>query len=372
MNIKTQRTLSVIFSLLSSLGTVGTAILAVKYTPKAMKKLEELKTDKINKIYNASTQSVKDAKKSDKKEKIKYNLTVVREMGKIYWPAILSGIGTIASTTTSLMLSRKTEASLIATTTLLSNGWRRYRSKVKDFFGIDADKLISDSMSIDDYHKIDKKEMSADDGKKLYWNEYTGFFKCSELDMLSAMMDLNQRLHAPDTDENGTFYFTTLEIFLKDAKAEVFDKRRLEACKNIGWTSDYLYSMIQGNCVWVHPYYTKVCDESTGEIKYTKISFWEEPIAVDPTQLSRFKHKTEEDYIHEAELDMQDAAALDLYENGYEKHECDLINDHLDHLILSNPSDRCNYTIRYLDGSSAKNNDNSVDYDLPKAESIPE
>ena len=322
MNYRARRFSSVIFGLISAAGTIFTAVLVAKETPKAIEKIKQLKENK-------------DLKKID----------YVKALVPIYWPAGVVCLGTIASTTVSQVISLKTEASLIATSTMLSQGWRRYKNKVKDIFGIEGDKLVTNDISLDEYNKNNFKAMS---NEKLYWEEHIGFFTCNERDLLTALSDLNQRLHTPDPAPDGTFYFTTLYFLLKDAKAKIFDKKKLEASKNIGWTADYLAEVYDLNCMWVHPYYTNAIKKETGEVLFTKLSFFEDPIFLLDSETSREHFTSREEYEHNAIIDMCDANS-DMYDDdayalsthGYQnicsedlearlihsKPDCDCIND---------------------------------------------
>lgn len=348
MIYKTQRNLSVGLSILSALGVVGTTVLAIKETPKAIKELESKKGSKLT-----------------KKDYVKILLP-------IYWPTLVVGTATISSITASNLLSRKAEASLIATTAMLNQGWMRYKHKVKEVFGVDADKLISTKVSADEYKEKGMKPAKEYSGKMLYWEEHIGFFVCDEFDFLSAVTDMNQRLHSPDPDDNGTYFFTTLEFFLKDAKATVVDPKKLEACRNMGWTADYLYDVYGCNRIWIHPHYTRVFDKNTGELRYIKVGFWEDPIELFGQETDRLHFKSREDYEHEAECDLHDADALAMYTHGFQDHmeeyepdsryaadianyppmakvDCDRMNDDLNRLMLSNPKESFNHEDVYID-----------------------
>lgn len=323
MTYKTKRILSILLSVISAGGVIVTGYLVAIETPKAMKKIDELKSSK------------KDIKK------IEY----VKSLIPIYWPAIAVGTGTIGSVIGSQILSQKAEASLIATSTMLSQGWRRYKGKVKDIFGIDADKTITNLIASDDYSEKDIPHT-----KDLFWEEHLGFFTCKKEDLMGAINDINQRLHTPDPDPEGTIYWTTLYFFVKDANAKVLDKTKLEASKEIGWTTDYLCEVYELGCMWVHPLFTRVIKKETGEVLFTKISFFEEPIFLEESERSRYHYKSRADYEHEAEIDMHDADALALYSHGYQdldpleienelvnsKPDCDIINDNGRRFIPTN------------------------------------
>lgn len=288
MNYRSRKIISITLSLLSAAGVVITAILAAKETPKAMKKIDELKN----------------------KENVK-KMDYVKALAPIYWPAALVGLGTIASGTISQAISIKTQASLIAASTIANQGWNRYKGKVKRMFGVDADKSITNNISADEYSK---QMPTVDSGKQLFWEEHIGFFSCTKEELLAGLNDLNQRLHTPDAENDGTYYYTSLYFLVKDSNAKVYNKEILNGLKEIGWTTDYLCEVFDLSCMWVHPYFTKVAKKETGEILYTKLDFWEEPITLIESEHSRNHYKSREDFEHDAEEDMRQAALEDMYD----------------------------------------------------------
>lgn len=326
MNYKVKKASSLILGLFSAFGTVLTAVLVAKETPKAMEKIKEIK------------------EKNKNAKKIDYTKALV----PIYWPAGLMCLGTVASTTISQVISMRTEASLIATSTMLSQGWNRYKGKVKDIFGIEGDKMVTNSIASEDY---EKKQLKPIKTEMLFWEEHLGFFSCKKEDLTGAILDLNQRLHTPDPNPDGTLYWTTLYFLMKDAKATVFDKTKLESSKEIGWTTDYLCEVYELGCMWVHPFYTRVFKKETGEILFTKVEFFEEPIFLEESERSRYRYKSREDYEHEAEIDLHDYDSFNIYSHEYQdedgplmiqksfintKPDCDSINDSGRRFIPSN------------------------------------
>lgn len=301
MNYRARRAGSIFLGFTSAIGTVVTAILVAKETPKALLEIKKLKNKK-------------DSKKID----------YFKVLAPIYWPAAAVCFATIASTTISNIISMKTEASLIATTTMLSRGWNRYKGKVKDVFGIKGDNLVQNEISFEEYLKAnDKLEKLNQDtnGQKLYYEDHIGFFKCNESDLLAAITDLNQRIHTPDPNPNGTLYWTSLGFFLEDAKASLLDESKKEVAENMGWTMDYLREVYDVCCMWVHPLYTKIIKKDTGELLYTRISFFEDPIFLHESVKVRSHEKTKLDYEHEADCDMHDADAFDMYSHRYSGEE---------------------------------------------------
>lgn len=271
MNYNARKIASILLGLTSAVGTVACAVLVAKETPKALDKINELKNEKNTK-------------------KIEY----IKPILKYYWPAIVVGFGSIASSTISNIISIKTEASLIATTTMLSQGIKKYRNKVEEYFGIDTRKFLDSEIEKDNFKK--KENVALEDD--LYWEEHLGFFRCKPVNLMAALSDLNQRLHTPDPDPNGTFYFTTLSILMEDAQATVIDKNKLKISEHIGWTTDYLCDEYSLKNMWVHPEYTHVINEKTGEYLFTKISFFEDPIYLEDSEISRNNYKSRECYKH--------------------------------------------------------------------------
>lgn len=319
MDNNAKKILPIILAVTGSAGTIATAVLVAKETPKTNKELAKITCN-------------------DKKQKIFKQSSVIL---KFYWPAILCGAGTIGSIIASTIISKKTEASLIATATMLGQGWTRYKGKVKELFSPGANDQITNSISKDEYNSLPEEQKTTDPAN-LYYEEHLGFFECDKIKLMAALNDLNQRLHVPDADDQGTFYWTTLAIFARDAKAVLKEPSKLDACKNVGWTSDYLAEAYGVTGIWVHPYYTKVHDKDSEKLLYTKIEFWEEPIVLQKSELSRLHYKSREDYEHEAECDM----SADMYVDErmiYTKPDCNLEEDNLtDHLISSDPEDVSN------------------------------
>lgn len=323
MNNGIKKAMPIVLAVTGSVGVIATSVLVAKETPKTNKKLEKVVED-------------------DKKKKLFKKGTIIV---KSYWPAILCGVGTIGSIVASTIISKRTEASLIATATVLSQGWNKYKYKIKELLGPEVNDKITNAIAQDEYKLEEKKDKPNNvnnvNNKNLYYEEHLGFFECDPVKFMSALNDLNQRLHVPDADVQGTFYWATLKTFVNDSKAILRDKTKLQACKNIGWTADYLAEVYGITGVWVHPYYTKVYDKNTNELLYTKVEFWEEPIVLSDTETSRLHYKSRKDFEHEAECDMN--ASMSINEQVlYEKEDCDLKNDDLSHLMPSDPDDISN------------------------------
>lgn len=257
MNIKTKQALSVVLALASSAGTVATAILAVK---------EKDKADRLKK------KMLETNEKPSKMDDFKLFL-------RAYWPSIAAGTATISSTLASHILSKKVEVSLITGSTLLAQGWQKYKYKIKDYIGEDEFKKLTKGLSEKDYDKLTDKEKSEDDGRALYYMDEIGYFKADPVKLAYAYSNMNQRIHTIDK-KHKTAYFCLLYDILKDCDAEFLDKTLDDMPSdnlNWGWTEEYLRDKYGAE--WIHMHQTRV--EENGR-KYTIISFEEKPI-FDPS-----------------------------------------------------------------------------------------
>lgn len=257
MNIKTKQTLSVVLALVSSAGTIATAILAVK----GKEKEDELKKKMLDTNIKPS--------KAD----------ILKLMSKAYWPAIAAGTATISSTLASHILSKKVEVSLITGSTLLAQGWQKYKYKIKDCIGEDEFKKLTKGLSEKDYDKLTDKDKNEDDGRALYYMDEIGYFKADPVKLAYAYSNMNQRIHTIDK-KHKTAYFCLLYDILKDCDAEFLDKTLDDMPSdnlNWGWTEEYLRDKYGAE--WIHMHQTRV--EENGR-KYTIISFEEKPI-FDPS-----------------------------------------------------------------------------------------
>lgn len=257
MNIKTKQALSVVLALVSSAGTIATAILAVKGKDKE----DELKKKMLDTNIKPS--------KAD----------ILKLMSKAYWPAIAAGTATISSTLASHILSKKVEVSLITGSTLLAQGWQKYKYKIKDYIGEDEFKKLTKGLSEKDYDKLTDKDKNENDGRVLYYMDEIGYFKADPVKLAYAYSNMNQRIHTIDK-KHKTAYFCLLYDILKDCDAEFLDKTLDDIPSdnlNWGWTEEYLQDKYGAE--WIHMHQTRV--EENGR-KYTIISFEEKPI-FDPS-----------------------------------------------------------------------------------------
>jgi hypothetical protein len=359
MDQRIQRVLPIVLSLISSIGTVGTAYCAVK----DYKKYDALKKDQHSGKYPFGSPEYK-------KELLKTEV-------KCFIPTILVATGTIASTITGTIIGKKTEASLTATAVMLQQGWNKYKDKAKQVFGDKANTVINSAVGDSEYKANEAQLTKAKESseEKLYWEEHLGFFTCNPVDLVAGVSDTCQRFHAPDADVLGTYYWATLYTLAMDANANVLDKNRLEACKHIGWTADYLSEVLGISGVWIHPTYTRVIDKETGEEKYTKLEFHEDTIYVDLDLMGELRDNevlpTNMTLEHNSEIDEHqhylDADGDDTIVNN----DLNCAIDELDSFQSTAPNNMANTQTRFDDGTDPDYDGPGYIEKLPDPKTIP-
>lgn len=225
MEIKQQRALSCGLSLINVAACVGTFIFATKEAPSATEKIKSLPKD------------------SSKKDKI---LTYVKSYKKSFiflTAAIASGVG-------SRIISSKTEASLIATASMLDASLRKYKAKVKETLGIDADKAIQKAIAKDEFEKLENKSQPRD-GEVLYHEEHIGYFYAKPEDLYKAYAVMNQDFSGTNWYDTGHDFTgsRTLKDFLNYANARLLSHNVDASKSNFGWSWAYLEQFGEG--IWV-------------------------------------------------------------------------------------------------------------------------
>lgn len=215
MDIKTQRYLSLGLSALNVAGAIGMFVSLIKEAPKAQIQLKSLP---------------KDAKKSTKLKTFIKNYKM---------SLIFTGV-TIASGVGSKVISNKTEASLIATVGMLDASLRKYKGKIKETLGVEANKDI--------IREIIKETNDAPDaealpGEELFKCEIIGYFYAKPENLYKAMIRINEDLSG-EVDyfqagiDNPACY--TLGEFLKLSKARPLSHTLDSTKLDFGWSYDYL------------------------------------------------------------------------------------------------------------------------------------
>ena len=251
----TNKSLPIIFAIVGGVGVIGTAVVTAMDTPKASEALKKLK---------------------ESKEKLK-PLDYIKWVGKYYWKSLVIGSASIASITSSTIISQKHQASLAATCMLLKSGYDKYKGKVKEVLGVEGHNKVLDAIAREDAKNVDPK-----DNRRIYYEENIGTFLADPEKVAYAYADLNQRLHCDEygRQNNGeaTLYdfLSMCDAKLLDSTGKTSNKDIQKAFDNFGWTPDYLYDKFEYG--WIHMSIDEDPSEDEDKPSVYRISFFEEPI----------------------------------------------------------------------------------------------
>lgn len=142
-------------TILTSIGAVGvvtTAVMAVKATPKAIRLLENATCEKGETLTTV--------------EKIKITTPV-------YIPSIIMGVSTIACIFGTNILNKRKQASLVSAYTLIDSYHKKYRNKLIEIHGKEADEEIRNAIAREhcDFHLIG---LDVPDRKMIFYDEISG------------------------------------------------------------------------------------------------------------------------------------------------------------------------------------------------------
>lgn len=158
-----------ILSCLGGIGVAATAVTAVKATPKALKLLEKAENDKGEEL---ST------------------IEVVKVAGPSYIPSIIVGVSSIACIFGANVLNKRQQAALISAYALLSDSYKKYKVKVEELYGKDADitvrtEIAKDNIDVDDIYPLEDNTM-------LFYDEFSErYFESTMEKVLQAELNLN-------------------------------------------------------------------------------------------------------------------------------------------------------------------------------------
>lgn len=213
MNNKIKRMLPTVMTGVSIVGIIFTAVVTAKQTPKAIELLENAKKEKGE------------------------PLTVmekVRTAAPAYIPAVIIGALTIACIIETNLLNERQKAAYISAYTALSKSYSRYKEKVTELYGDNADYIIEDELIKE---KANADSLYSSDEKLTFYEEFYGdFFELSKEEVLRAEYELNKNFILRGYTTLNEFY-----EFLGLPKTEMGDK--------LGWSADsgwafYGYSWI--------------------------------------------------------------------------------------------------------------------------------
>ena len=229
---------STILTCVGAAGVVATGVMAAKATPKALQLLEEAEKGKGEEL--------------TKVEKVKV-------AAPAYIPAVLVGASTIACVFGANILNKRQQAALMSAYALLDNSYKDYKKKVAELYGEEADKEVRAEIAKDKY--TDEEIELKDDGKQLYYDDYSGrYFEATAETLLRAENFVNRTL----ADTAGVFLNEYFEAVGLD---------RTDYGDYMGWSSCEMYDMTWSS--WLEFYHEKVIMDDGLEV--TIVKFGMEP-----------------------------------------------------------------------------------------------
>lgn len=286
MKISTQRGISTGLMALNALGVVGTFIFVAKETPDAQKKINSAKETKFSKL---------------------------KAFVSGYKKSLIFASATIASGIGSRVLSSKTESGLLAGTAVLSTTLHKYKSKVKETLGIDADKSIVKELMKED--KTDISSTSPKEGQVLYFEEHIGYFYAKPEDVIYAYSEINKDLsgninwYLDGIDSKG---YVTLIDFLNLCQGEPLSHTLDNSKLNFGWSPDYLSEYYEN--YWVNMDISEPEDNFNG----ARIIYFVTDLVWNPEQWYDYIHNglDKNEYFKEADKKLSFGAQYYIPENA--------------------------------------------------------
>lgn len=201
-----KRNSPVILTFAGAAGVIGTVITAVKATPKALELIGEAKEEKGEELTK---------------------LEVVKTTAVCYIPTAVICAATLACIFSANALNQKHQATLMSAYALLDQSYKKYRKKVKELYGEDADRTVKCDIAKDGLEKMDIVKKDSD--KMLFFDDYSGrYFEADEKTVIQAEYMTNRAIMNEGCVTLAEFY-NYLGLSVDD-----------ESWNYIGWTTDDL------------------------------------------------------------------------------------------------------------------------------------
>lgn len=214
---------STILTCAGGIGVVATAVMAAKATPKAIKLVEEAKKEKGEELTKWET---------------------VKAAGPSYIPAILTGAATVGCIFGANVLNKHQQAALVSAYALLDQTHKDYKKKVAELYGNEADGKVREELAKDQYKDADVPEEDEDDGKQLFYDEYSRrYYRATNETVLRAEYEINKML-AESGGASLNDYYDLLNI------------PRMDYGEYIGWSAAQMYEMYWDS--WLDFWHEKV------------------------------------------------------------------------------------------------------------------
>jgi hypothetical protein len=165
-----KRNASTILTVAGAGGVLLTAVLTGTGTLKAVKFVEKAKDEKGEDLTKLET---------------------VRAATPAYIPAAIAGVSTISCIFGANILNQRNQASIASAYVLLDNAYKRYREKVNDLYGEDADRNVLGAIVKED---IDEAPLDDDDIRLFYDINSGRYFEVQADKLYEAENELNKKL----------------------------------------------------------------------------------------------------------------------------------------------------------------------------------
>lgn len=229
-------------------GTVASAVMACKATTKVGKIVEKTKND-VDDIHDAIEKGVTKAGEEYAIEDSKKDLTIVYaqtgvEFVKLYAPSVILGVLSLTSIIASNNILRKRNVALAAAYATIDKGFKEYRSRVVERFGVDVDKELRYNIKakkieetvIDENGKEKKVKTTVNVSELGTYSDYAKYFDSSSRcwdktpDYNRMFLNLQQQLANDKLKATG-------HLFLNEVY-DMLDIPRTSAGQIVGWVYD--------------------------------------------------------------------------------------------------------------------------------------
>ncbi len=159
-----RRNSSAILTVIGAVGVIATAVTAVKATPKALERIEEAKAEKGEELTEVET---------------------VKAAAICYLPSTVICAATLTCIFSASVLDRKHQAVLTSAYAALDQSYKKYRAKVKELYGDDADGKVKCAVAKDELEK--QEIVRKDNNKILFYDSYSRrYFEADEATVIKA------------------------------------------------------------------------------------------------------------------------------------------------------------------------------------------
>lgn len=200
--VQLKRNSPTILTCFAACGLVATTVTAIRATPKAMKIVEEAK--------KGDTDNTKrDLEKTE----------IVRLTWKYYIPSAVFCVTTLICMFGANALNKRQQAQLMSAYAIVNQSYKRYTSKVKELYGEDVHKTVTDAIvkedckdiSVNAYSAFSSSSLDFDDGnsevRHTFYDSFSNrYFETTISKVLQAEYHLNRNFTLRGDNTVNEFY----------------------------------------------------------------------------------------------------------------------------------------------------------------------